>query len=134
MWSFVIIFANRLRHDGRTEKKGLSVLCGYERCRRLFSLFLSDAVKCSLSFLIGSAESPSLILTEEPIEPKKQNPYAGLRHQQCPAHRCSRRLLRELAGEEFEMAFDQREVGSSLIGLAQCECVHLACGSYPATS
>jgi hypothetical protein len=32
----------------------------------------------------------------------------------------ARRLLGELTGEEFELVFDQGEVGSRLIGLAQC--------------
>jgi hypothetical protein len=32
----------------------------------------------------------------------------------------TRRHSRELADKKFEIAFDQREVGSRLIGLAQC--------------
>jgi hypothetical protein len=43
----------------------------------------------------------------------KDNPESGFREI------VARRLLGELAGDEFEIAFDQGEIGSRLIGLAQ---------------
>jgi hypothetical protein len=41
----------------------------------------------------------------------------------------ARRPIGELAGNEFELAFNQREVGSRLIGLAQCKRV-LICHAH----
>jgi hypothetical protein len=49
---------------------------------------------------------------------RQQGPHARGRQQQRPAEIGAGRHARELAGKEFEMILDQREVGSRLSGLS----------------
>ena len=51
---------------------------------------------------------------------RQQGPDARRRQQQRSAQVRARWHLGELAGDGFQMLFDQGEVGSSLIDLAQC--------------
>jgi hypothetical protein len=66
--------------------------------------------------------NPFSDLTEKQ-QSQKQGPDARRRQQQRPAQVRARRHARELPHDEFELIFDQREVGSRLIGLSQREAV-----------
>jgi hypothetical protein len=50
---------------------------------------------------------------------RQQRPDARRRQQQRPAQVRARRHAGELAGDVFEIALDQGEVGSRLVGLAR---------------
>jgi len=76
-----------------------------------------------LPFHLGSPTTPSIFPTQQPRWPGCQNasPQENYRrwYRDRPREIGPCRHPHELAGDEFEMVFDQSEVGSRLIGAAQ---------------
>lgn len=62
-------------------------------------------------------------MPSEPHKERRNYRRAEDDPKRCPSQLAARRHPRELAGNEFELAFDQGKVGTSLIDLPQRELV-----------